>query len=100
MSIKDLNSKNFKKEVLENKGRILVDFNATWCGPCQMLGITLEELSDEFDIASVDIDENPDLAEEFGVRSIPCLVLFENGQEIKRNIGVQSSKFLKKWLSK
>ena len=100
MSIKDLNSKNFKKEVLENKGRILVDFNATWCGPCQMLGITLEELSDEFNIASVDIDENPELAEEFGVRSIPCLVLFENGQEIKRNIGVQSAKFLKKWLSK
>ncbi len=100
MSIKTLTESDFKKEVLGQKGRILVDFNATWCGPCQMVGIILEELSDEFNIASVDVDESPDLAEEYGVSTIPCLVLFEDGKEIKRNIGVQSAKFLKKWLSK
>ena len=100
MSIKTLTESDFKKEVLDQKGRILVDFNASWCGPCQMIGITLEELSDNYNIASVDIDENPELAEEYEVSTIPCLVLFEDGKEIKRNVGVQSKKYLEKWLSK
>ena len=100
MSIKTLTESDFKKEVLGQKGRILVDFNALWCGPCQMIGITLEELSDNYNIASVDIDENPELAEKYEVSTIPCLVLFEDGKEIKRNVGVQSKKYLEKWLSK
>jgi thioredoxin 1 len=92
MSIKTLTETDFKKEVLDQKGRILVDFNAFWCGPCQMVGVTLEELSDNYNIMSVDIDENPELAEEYEVSTIPCLVLFEDGKEIKRNVGVQSKK--------
>lgn len=98
--MKNITTNDFKKEVLEAKGRVLVDFNASWCGPCQMVGITLEELSDEFNIASVDIDECPELAEEYEVSTIPCLVLFEDGKEIKRNVGIQSKKYLEKWLSK
>ncbi len=100
MSIKTLTQANFEKEILNQKGRILVDFNASWCGPCQMIGITLEELSDKFSISSVDIDENPELAEKYEVSAIPCLILFEDGKEIKRNVGIQSKKFLEKWLSK
>ena len=100
MSIATLTNTNFKKEVLDKKGRILVDFKAGWCGPCQMLSTILEDLSQEYNIASVDIDDEPDLAEEYEVNSIPCLVLFEKGKEVKRNVGIQSEKFLRKWLSK
>ncbi len=98
--MKPIFNDDFTDEVLNQKGRVLVDFNASWCGPCQMVGVMLEELSEKFNIVSVDIDENPKLAEEYKVSSIPCLVLFENGKEIKRSIGVRSNKFLEKWLSK
>jgi thioredoxin 1 len=100
MTIKNITEENFETEILKASGRVLVDFNATWCGPCQMVGIILEELSDEFNIASVDVDESPNLATAYQVSTIPCLILFEDGKEIKRNVGVQSEKFLKKWLSK
>ena len=74
--------KNFN-EIIQKK--VLVDFYATWCGPCKMLSPVLEELSKEIDIdiIKVDVDENNDLAKEYGVMSIPCLILFENGKEIK-----------------
>ena len=100
MPIIELNNNNFKQKVLDKEGRIIVDFKANWCAPCQMLYTILEDLSDDFNIASVDIDEVPELGEQFKVSSIPCLILFENGKEIKRNVGIQSKKFLEKWLSK
>ncbi len=87
----EINEKNFKKEVLE-KDKVLVDFNATWCGPCRMLGPILEEYSETapIPVCGVDVDQNPNLAGEYNIYSIPCLILFENGKESKRNIGLIS----------
>ena len=90
MEIIEGNSSNFDKVVLKNKNKVLVDFNATWCGPCRMLGPVLEELSSKLDdvqIVSIDVDNNPELSSEYMVSSIPCLVLFDKGKEVSRNIG-------------
>lgn len=76
--------KNFEEVIQE---RVLVDFYANWCGPCRMLSPILESVSDEVKILKVNIDENQDLAREYGVMSIPCVVLFEGGKEVKRNVG-------------
>ena len=85
----NVNEENFKNEVL-NGERVLVDFNATWCGPCRMLKPVLEEFSkdSQVKIVSVDIDENENLAREYNVHSIPCLVIFNNNKEEKRSIGL------------
>lgn len=69
------------------KTKILVDFYANWCGPCKMLGPVLDKVSDEVKVLKVNVDENQELAREYGVMSIPCVILFEDGKEIKRNIG-------------
>ena len=69
---------------------VLVDFNANWCGPCRMLAPILEKLSENNDsikIVSVNIDNEEDLATKYNVFSIPCLVLFQDGKELKRNVG-------------
>ena len=67
--------------------KVLVDFYANWCGPCKMLGPVLEKVSDEIKVLKVNVDENGDLARKYGVMSIPCVILFDNGKEIKRNVG-------------
>ena len=84
------NSANFDKVVLESKKPVLVDFNATWCGPCRMLAPVLEEIADttdKYDVVSVDVDESDDLAATYDVYSIPCLVVFNGGNEVKRSVG-------------
>ncbi len=98
--MKTVNAKTFQKEVLE-KDRVLIDFNAEWCGPCKMLGPILEELSKEVtktEIVSINVDENEDLAKDFNVFSIPCLVLVEKGKEIDRKVGLQPKSDLKNWI--
>ena len=74
---------NFKKEVLESKVPVVVDFYATWCGPCRMLAPVLAEVAEEVGesakICKIDIDENPDLAEEYGIESVPTLLRFDGG---------------------
>lgn len=90
MSLIEGTKDTFKKEVLESKEKVLVDFNANWCGPCKMLKPILEELSEErknLKIVSINIDEEEELAEEYNVSAIPCIVLFEEGKETKRNVG-------------
>ena len=67
--------------------KVLVDFYANWCGPCKMLGPELEKISNDIKILKVNVDYNQDLAREYRVMSIPCLILFENQKELKRNIG-------------
>jgi thioredoxin 1 len=92
---------NFKQEVLKSDKPVLVDFNAAWCPPCQALHPTLEELSeesDDFKIVTVDIDDQSELAEEYGVSSIPCLVAFKDGKEIDRRVGLQPKKRLLKMM--
>lgn len=99
MKIIDGTSENFDKEVLKSEVPVLVDFNATWCPPCQALHPILEELAEEdgdFKIACVDIDEEPTLAAEYEVNSIPCLVVFKDGEEEDRRVGLQPKKRLMK----
>ena len=93
MNIIEVNKDNFNKEVLESEKRVLVDFNASWCGPCKVLKPILEEVSssnDDIKIVSINIDDEDELAEKYDVSSIPCLVLFDKGDEIKRNVGLMS----------
>ena len=78
------NGENFNELTKE---RVLVDFYANWCGPCKMLSPVLEKVSSDIKVIKVDIDKYNDLAREYGVMSIPCLILFENNKELKRNIG-------------
>lgn len=93
---------NFNDDVLNFKGKVLVDFYAEWCGPCQALRPILEEAEQELPenskILSVDIDVEPAIAEEYGVVSIPCLILFEDGAEKGRFIGLASKKRILKML--
>ena len=89
----EVNNNSFNEEVLESNKKVLVDFNANWCGPCKMLKPVLEEISnsrDDIKIVSVNVDEEDELSEKYNVSSIPCLVLFDKGNEIKRNVGLIS----------
>ena len=92
MSVLVATSDNFDELVLKSKKSVLVDFNADWCGPCQMLKPIIEEISEESDatIVSVNIDDNDLLAESYNVQSIPCLVVFKDGKEVKRSVGLVS----------
>lgn len=90
MAVLEMNREKFDKEVLQSKDIVLVDFNANWCGPCQMLKPILEEISlekQDVKFVSVNIDDEDELAEEYEVFSIPCLVVFKDGKEVKRNVG-------------
>ncbi len=100
MEIIDVNKDNFEKEVIKS-GTVLVDFNASWCGPCRMLRPILEELASERNngkIVSVDIDEEDELAIKYNVSSIPCLVLFKDGKEVARSIGLKPKEEIEKLL--
>jgi thioredoxin 1 len=103
MSVKPvaINDRTFDSEVLKSETPVLVDFWATWCGPCKMIAPVLEEIAGEKDgrlkIAKLDVDANPESAQKFGVMSIPTLLLFKNGQEVSRIVGYQSkSKLVEK----
>ena len=76
--------------------KILVDFYADWCGPCKMLGTILEEM--DFPILKINVDKFPELARKYGVMSIPAIILFDNGKEIKKNIGFLSKNELEEFL--
>ena len=84
----------FDSEVLKSDVPVLVDFWATWCGPCKMIAPVLMEIAGEKDgqlkIAKLDVDQNPETAQKFGVMSIPTLLLFKNGQEVSRIVGYRS----------
>ena len=84
-------SEDFENKVLKNEKTILVDFFATWCGPCKMLSPILEQVAQETDaeIVKVDIDESMDLARKFGIMSVPTMILFKNGEEIDRATGLR-----------
>lgn len=84
---------NFEQEVLKSDKKVLVDFWASWCGPCKMLSPIIDEIAKETDkvkVGKVNVDEESDLATQFAVMSIPTLILFENGKPIKQIVGVQS----------
>ncbi len=89
-----LNNDNFKAEVLDAKGLVLVDFWATWCGPCKMLAPTVSEIADEYEgkvkVYKLDVDQAMDIAMSYGVASIPTLILFKDGEIVKKSVGVVS----------
>ena len=95
---------NFDQEVIKSDKPVLVDFWAPWCGPCQMMGPIVEELAKEMEgkvkIGKLNVDENSRIAQEFSIMSIPALIIFKDGKEIKRLVGVQSKEALKEELGK
>ena len=83
MSIEKITAENFAETVLNAKGKVLLDFWATWCGPCQMIAPFVEEIAEENEdlfVGKVDVDTDPQLAVRFGISSIPTLMVFENGR--------------------
>lgn len=86
---KVLTVENFETEVLKSEKPVLVDFWATWCGPCRRQGPIIEELAEEgYAVGKVDVDEQPALAQQYQVMSIPTLLLFKGGKEVKRLVGL------------
>ena len=101
MATKTVDTNSFKSDVLDNDKTVVVDFWAEWCGPCKMIAPSLEEISNEMDniqIAKVNIDENPDIAAQFGIRSIPTLMIFKDGKHADTMVGAQSKSKLLDWI--
>ena len=102
MSTKAVTDATFASEVLGSSKPVLVDFWADWCGPCKMIAPALEEISEELadklEIAKVDIMENTDIASQFGVQSIPLLMLFKDGKAVAQKLGAAPKSQLKGWL--
>ena len=86
---------DFKEEI--SKDLVLVDFYADWCGPCKMMGSVLEKLED-VNVLKLNVDNFPDIAKEYQVMSIPTLIIFKNGEMLKKNIGFMTLEELKSWL--
>ncbi|MFQ5752355.1 MAG: thioredoxin [bacterium] len=90
--ILQFNDQNFNERVLNSELPVLVDFWAEWCGPCHMLAPIVKELANDFDgrlkVGKIDVDESPSIAAQFGIRSIPTLILYKHGQELVHLTGV------------
>ena len=102
MATKAVTDQSFKTDVIDSDLPVLVDFWAEWCGPCKMIGPALEEISaelaDKVTIAKINIDENPDAPGQYGVRGIPTMILFKNGEPAATKVGAAPTSALKSWI--
>lgn len=93
MSIINLNSENFEEEALKSNIPVLIDFWASWCGPCRMMSPVIDEIANSMDtsikVCKVNVDENQELAERYGIMTIPTFLIIKEGKEVGRTIGVQ-----------
>ena len=102
MPILNVEDKNFKEKVLEAEKPVLCDFWAEWCGPCKQISPILSELAEDYKekilIAKINIDENPEVPSNYGIMSIPTLILFKNGKSVSTQIGLLEKVSLTKWI--
>lgn len=102
MSTVTVDSSNFESDVLKSSEPVVVDFWAEWCGPCKMIAPALDEIASEMSgkvkIAKLNIDENPDLAAQYGVRSIPTLLIFKDGELAANKVGAAPKSALSSWI--
>ena len=98
MSVIVLSEDNFDEEVRKTDKKVLVDFYADWCGPCKMMAPAIEKIAEEVaeyaKVGKVNVDDCPEIAEEFGIMSIPTLLIFENGEVIHKHVGVTEKSVL------
>ena len=103
MATVKIDTGNFDSDVLNSETPVVVDFWAEWCGPCKAIGPSLEEISDEMGdkvkIAKVNIDENQDIAAKYGIRSIPTMLMFKDGEVISTKVGAAPKASLSSWIS-
>jgi thioredoxin 1 len=92
----DVTGKNFETEVLDSETPVLVDFKAVWCGPCRVMKPTIDKLADEYrgrvKVVTLDIDDGPELAAEYGIRGVPTFILFNEGEVIERWVGSNTTR--------
>ena len=102
MATKAVTDQNFESDVLASDKPVLVDFWAEWCGPCRMIAPALEEISEDLGekvtIAKINIDENPETPGKYGVRGIPTMLLFKNGEAVAQKVGAAPRGAIQQWL--
>lgn len=101
MSVININESDFEEKVLNSKNKVLVDFYADWCGPCKMLSPVIDKISDddtEYEFFKLNVDNAENICRKYGVMSIPTLIVFENGNELKKSVGFKSGEELKEFL--
>ena len=101
MSIIHITSKNFEEAVVNAPQKVLLDFTATWCGPCRMIAPILEQIAEENEhitVGKIDVDEDPALAVKFGIASIPTLILMDKGQPVATRVGLQTNPQIEKMI--